>query len=167
VYAEFPTATAKQLSLNGEIVSKILSNIGRTRIEVAATGTHAGRRVTLVRSFELDLTYAYKITSDTPKVSLLPGETAKVRIGVERLKSFTGPVTLHLNNMQGLDAPETVTIPKGQTVVEFTVKAHADAQPRKQNWQLTATGDVDGFEEELRAGVVEIEILKVEPPKKK
>lgn len=166
VYAEFPDATAKQPNVSGAIVSKILSNLGKTRVEVTATGTHAGRRVTLTRTFDLDLTYAYKVVSDTPKVALLPGETATVRLGVERMKSFDGPVTLHLNTMQGLDAPETVTIPKGQASVEVRVTAAADAQPRKQNWQLTATADVSGFEEELRAGPVEIEVKKVEVPKK-
>lgn len=167
VYAEFPDATAKQPNVSGVIVSKILANIAKPRIEVTATGTHAGRRVTLTRTFDLDLTYAYKVVSDTPKVALLPGESATVRLGVERMKTFDGPVTLHLNNMQGLDAPETVTIPKGQSSVVVRVTAQADAQPRKQNWQLTATADVSGFEEELRAGPVEIEVKKVEEKKKK
>ena len=168
VYAEFPDATAKQSNVSGVVVSKILSNISRARIEVTATGTHAGRRVTLARTFELVLDYAYTVKSDTPKVSLLPGESATVRYTVERRKTFDGPVTLHLNTMQGLDAPEVVTIPKGQTAVEFTVKATTDAQPRKQNWSLTATADVSGFEEEQRAGLVEIEIKikKVDVPKK-
>jgi hypothetical protein len=167
VYAEFPEATAKQPDVSGVIVSKILSNIGKTRIEVTATGTHGGRRVTLIRTFELDLAYAYTVKTDTPKVALLPGESARVRLAVDRVKTFDGPVTVHLNAMPGLEAPETVTIPKGQAEVEFDVKATADAQPRKQNWQLTATADVSGFEEELRASPVEIEIKKVEPPKKK
>ncbi len=167
VYAEFPDLTAKQLGGNGEVVSKILSNISKARIEVTATGTHQGRRVTLTRTFELDLGYAYKLTTDTPKVALLPGESAKVKLTVTRVKTFDGPVTLHLNNMPGLDAPDAVTIPKGQTSVEFEVKAMADAQARKQNWQFTATADVGGFEEEQRASPVEIEIKKVEVPKKK
>lgn len=167
VYAEFPDATAKQLNVSGVVVSKILSNISKVRIEVTATGTHQGRRVTLIRSFELDLTTAYKVTTDTPKVALLPGETTKVRLAVDRLKSFDGSVMLHLNVMQGLEAPEVVTIPKGQMSVEFEVKAMPDAQPRKQNWQLTATAEVSGFEEELRASPVEIEVKKVELPKKK
>jgi hypothetical protein len=167
VYGEFPDATAKQPSVSGVVVSKILSNIGKTRIEVTATGTHAGRRVTLIRTFELDLAYAFKLTTDTPKIALLPGETAKVRYAVDRVKTFDGAVTLHLNNMQGLEAPETVTIPKGQTSVEFAVKVSPDAQPRKQNWQFLATADVSGFEEEQRAAVVEIEVKKVEVPKKK
>jgi hypothetical protein len=167
VYAEFPSATAKAPNVSGAVVSKILSNIGKVRIEVTATGTHQGRRITLVRTFELDLNYAYTITSDTPKVALLPGEAAKVRYIANRVKSFDGPVMIHLNPMQGLEAPETVTIPKGQASVEFEVRATADAQPRKQGWSLLATADVNGFEEELRAGPVELEFKKVEPPKKK
>jgi hypothetical protein len=167
VYAEFPDATAREPNVSGVIVSKILSNIGKPRIEVTATGTHQGRRVTLIRTFDLDLGYAYKITTDTPKVALEPGGSAKVRYSVSRVKTFDGPVTLHLNPMSSLDAPETVTIPKGQTSIEFDVRSAADAQPRKQNWQFTATADVSGFEEEYRAAVVEIEIKKIEPPKKK
>jgi hypothetical protein len=167
VYAEFPDAIAKQPNISGLVVSKILSNIGKVRIEVTATGTHQERRVTLIRTFELDLNYAYTVTSDTPKVALLPGESAKVRYSVARAKSFDGAVTLHLNPMQGLETPETVTIPKGQTSIEFDIKALFDAQPHKQNWQLLATADVSGFEEELRAAPVEIEVKKIEPPKKK
>ena len=91
----------------------------------------------------------------------------KVKLAVDRVRTFDGPVTLHLSPMQGLDAPEVVVIPKGQTATEFEVKAAADAQARKQNWQLTATADVSGFEEELRAAPVEIEVKKVEVPKKK
>ena len=167
VYAEFPAATAELPNVSGVVVSRILANISKARIEVTATGTHAGRRVTLIRTFELDLNYAYTVKSDTPKVALLPGEAAKVRYTVDRAKTFDGPVTLHLNAMQGLDAPEVVTIPKGRTSVEFEVKATADAQPRKQNWPFTATADVSGFEEEQRGAVVEIEIKKVDVPKKK
>ena len=162
VYAEFPELAADQLTGAGRVVSKILSNIGKTRIEVAATGTHQGRRVTLLRTFELDLGHAYAVKSDTPKVALLPGESAKVKLAVDRVRTFDGPVTLHLSPMQGLDAPEVVVIPKGQTATEFEVKAAADAQARKQNWQLTATADVSGFEEELRAAPVEIEVKKVD-----
>lgn len=167
VYAEFPDSTAQKSSVSGVVVSKILSNIGTTRIEITATTAHANRRVSLTRTFELNLTYAYALTSDTPKVALLPGERGTVRIGVSRRPGFDGPVALHLNALPGLEAPETVVIPKGAPSVEFAVRALPSAEARKQNWQLTATADVSGFEEELRAAPVEVEIKKVEPPKKK
>ena len=54
-----------------------------------------------------------------------------------------------------------------RVVVEWaTIKAEADASPRKQGLQTYATALVDGFEEELRASPIEVEIRKVEPPKK-
>jgi hypothetical protein len=167
VYAEFPDSTADKSAVSGVVVSKILSNIGTTRIEVTATATHEKRRVSLVRTFELNLTHAYTITSDAPKLALLPGERGKVRIGVSRRPGFDGAVALPLNPTPGLEAPESVTIPKGETSVEFAVRALESAEARKQNWQLTATADVSGFEEELRAAPVEVEIKKVEQPKKK
>jgi hypothetical protein len=167
VYAEFPNATPNALNVRGVVVSKILSNIGKVRIEVTATGTHQGRSTTLIRTFELDLNYAFTITSDTPKIVLLPGETAKVRLTANRVKTFDGSVTIHLSPTQGLDAPETVTIPKGQASIEFEVRATADVSPRRHGWSMLATADVSGFEEELRATPVELEFKKPEPPKKK
>ena len=62
--------------------------------------------------------------------------------------------------------PETAIVPKGKDSIEIDVAVSLDAQPRKQNVQLTATAYVSGFEEELRASPVEVEVKKVEVPKK-
>jgi hypothetical protein len=167
VYAEFPEATAKQPKVSGVVVSKILSNTTKARIDVSATTVDVRGRITLTRSFDLDLVTAFRFAPASAKLALLPGESATVKVTVERLKAFDGPVTVHLNPMQGLEHPETVMVPKGQASVEFAVKALADAQPRKQGWNATATGEVSGFEEEVRGQVTEIEIKKVEVPKKK
>jgi len=166
VYAEFPDATRGKPNVNGVVVSKILSNLGKVRIDVTATGTHAGRMVSLTRTFDLDLTTAFKVNAEPAKVALLPGESAKVKLGVTRLKSFDGPVTLHIQPMQGVKLPEVATVPKGKDSVEIDIAVSLDAQARKQNLQLLATGDVSGFEEEVRASPVELEVKKVEVPKK-
>jgi hypothetical protein len=167
VYAEFPEATAKERNVNGVVVSKILSNISKARIEVSATGVHQGRKVTLTRTFDLDLVTAFRFPTEQVKVSMLPGETATVNLSMLRDKSFDGPMTFQLSPMQGLDFPETVTIPKGQNSISFAVKAADDLQPRKQGMSIHATGEVNGFEEELRGQPIEIEVKKVETPKKK
>jgi len=166
VYAEFPDATAKQPSIAGVVYSKILSNTTKARIDVTATGVHQGRRVALTRTFDLDLVSAFRFP-ETVKVSLLPGESATVKLTVNRLKGFDAPITLRLSPMQGLEFPETLTIAKGESSVEFTAMAAISAQPRKQNINLNASAEVSGFEEELRASPVEIEIKKVDVPKKK
>ena len=159
VFAEFPDATPQKPQVAGVVVSKILSNTVKARIEVSATGTHDGRRITLTRTFDLDLTTAFRF-AEPAKVALLPGESAKARLGVSRVKSFDGPITLHLSPMQGVTLPETATVPKGQDAVEIDIAVSLDAQARKQGVQVLATADVDGFEEEVRGQPVEIEVKK-------
>ncbi len=167
VYADFPEATAKDPNVSGVVVSKILSNIGKTRIEVTASGTNQGRTVSLTRTFTLDLVTAFSFMPEQEKVSLLPGESITARLAILRTNNFHGPMTVQLSPLQGVEFPETVTIPKEQNSVEFPVKVSADAQPRRQGITAHAVGDVDGFEEELRGQPIEIEVKKVEPPKKK
>lgn len=167
VFARFPDATPKQANISGVVVSKILSNTVKARIEVTATARHQGQRIQLTRTFDLDLTTAFKFTPEPAKVSLLPGESARARVSLNKVKGFDGPVMLHLQPMQGLTFPETVLVPKGQTSVEIDIAVSLDAQPRKQGLTVMATGEVDGFEEEVRGSPIEIEVRKVEPPKKK
>ena len=62
--------------------------------------------------------------------------------------------------------PQTVVVPRGETGVDIEVKALKDAAPGRRGIQLSATADVDGFEEEQRGGRLEIEVTKVDVPKK-
>jgi hypothetical protein len=167
VYAEFPQATAAEPNVTGVIVSKILSNLGKTRIDITAAGTHRGRTITLTRCFELDLTTAFRFAPEPARASLFAGETTSVTLTMRRIGGFAGPITLQLSPQQGLTFPETVVIPQGRDSVELAVAASPDAQPRRQLLNVHATGDVDGFEEEIRGQPIEIEVKKVEPPKKK
>lgn len=167
VYAEFPAATATEPNVSGLVVAKILSNTTKARIDVTATGTHRARRVSLTRCFDLDLTTAFRFAGKPVTVSLPPGESAKARLEISRLPSFAGPVTLHINPVPGVTLPETVTVPKDRAGVEIDIAVSADARPRQQPVQITATADVDGFEEEVRGQPVTVEVKKVEPPMKK
>ncbi|WP_088254189.1 hypothetical protein [Fimbriiglobus ruber] len=167
VYAEFPDATTASPRVTGVIVSKILANIGKVRVEVSGTGESDGRRTTLTRTFDLNLTTAFTVTAEPAKVSLLAGQTAKVRIVVERVKTFDGAVTVKWQPVPGLSFPESITVPKGQTGAEIEVRAAADAAPGRYNTQARAEGLVDGFEEDQRGGAFEIEIRKPDEPKKK
>ena len=158
VYAEFPDATAKHPSIGGTAVSKILSNVAKARVDVSATGTHGGRQVTLIRTFDLDLVSAFKITPESAKLMLAPGETAVVRLMIDRVASFDGPVILHLNPQDGLQFAETIAVAKGQKSVEIKVVASATAPDRRVNLQIEASATVDGYEEEVRVPNVEIEM---------
>ena len=166
VYAEFPTATPKELQVNGSVHSRILANLGKTRIEVLASAVHDGRKITLIRSFELEIRTAFTVAAPVEPLKLAPGNALKVRLTVERVKSFAGPVTLKLQPAAGLELPETVVIPRGETGVEIAVQAQKDATPGRRSIQLSGFADVDGFEEEQRGGRIEIEVPKPEVPKK-
>ncbi len=164
VYAELPEAGAKQLEVSGKAVSKILSNTAKARINLTATGTHAGRRVTLIRCFDLDLVTAFKLTPVTPKLTLAPGESTTLRYTIERVPGFDGPVSLRLNPQDGLTFDETMTVAKGQATVDVKVVVASTTTARQVNLQVTATATVDGYEEEVRVPNVEIE---VKPPESK
>ena len=166
VYAEVPTATAKELKINGSVHSRILSNLGKTRIEVLASAVYEGRTITLIRTFELEIRTAFTVAAPPAPIKLAPGAAGKVRLTVERVKTFAGPVTVKLQSAAGLDLPETVVIPRGEMAVEIEVKAQKDATPGRRSVQLSGMADVDGFEEEYRGGRIEIEVPKPETPKK-
>jgi hypothetical protein len=157
VYAEFTPTT-------GSIHSRILANIGKTRVEVSATGMHEGRRTTLIRTFELNLTTAFAIASEPAKVTLMPGTATRVRVTATRVKTFDGAMTVRLAPVNGLVFPETVTIPKGQDGVDVDVKAAPDINPGRYNVQHHTMATVCGFEEEVRGQLLEAE---VPPPAKK
>jgi hypothetical protein len=168
VYAEFPAATPATPRAEGFIQSLILSNLAKARIEVSAMGTHQGRRVTLTRSFELDLVPGFRVKGEPAKLSVFPGETARTRFTVERIGGIDNEITILFNrNNGGLELPETLVIPRGQTGVDFAIAIPADTAPRKFNIQATSSGDVNGYEEEIRGSLVEIEVKKPDVPKKK
>ncbi len=166
VYAEFLEATGKSLKVAGSIHSRILSNLGKTRIEVLASALHEGRTITLIRTFELEIRTAFTLPTATVPVKLSPGSATRVRLTVDRVKTFAGPVRVKLAPAAGLELPETVVIPRGQAEVEIEVKAEANATPGRRSIALLGSADVDGFEEEHNGGRIEIEVLKPEAPKK-
>lgn len=166
VYAEFPPAGQQTPKVSGFIQSLILSNLAKARIKVSAVGTHQGRRVALTRCFDLDLVAGFKVEGEPAKVSALPGETVRARLVVNRVGPLDTPVTIRFNANSGLDLPETLMIGKGQSGVDFQVPVPADTNPRKIGIQGVSTGYVNGYEEEVRGLLLEIDVRKPEAPKK-
>ena len=168
VYAEFPPATVERPEIAGVVVSKILSNLAKYRVDVTATSEHHGRRIRLNRCFDLDLRPAFQIRAEPPQLSLLPGETGTVRLIVDRVPSFQG--TIHLQFPQEVPGitplPETVAIPADRNDIPLTLTADVDALPRQQRLTVVATGLVSGYEESLTLNPLQIEILRRPPSSK-
>jgi hypothetical protein len=157
VYAEFAAG-------KGSIHSKILTNTVKHRVEVTAVGVHAGRRVALTRTFDLDIKPAFAVSAEPAVLTLEPGAAGKVRLSAERLKTFAGEVTLTLSPQPGLEMPASVVIPRGQAGVDVPIKADANLPAGRRGISFNATALVNGFEEEQR-GRFDIEIAKA-PAKK-
>jgi hypothetical protein len=82
------------------------------------------------------------------------------------MKTFDGEVTVQLSPSLGLNLPEKVVIPRGQAGVDVEIKVSPDRTPGRQSINLNSTGTVSGFEEELRGGRFEVEVVKPVMPKK-
>jgi len=158
VYAEFPEATAKRTEVSGLAASKILSNLAKARIDVRATAAHDGRRVTLMRCFDLDLVAAFKVTPEPAKLTLDPGGTATIHLAVDRAATFDGPVQLHLTPQDGLAFDEILVVPRGKTSVDVQVTASPAAAARRYSLSMMANATVSGYEEEVRVPQVELEV---------
>ncbi|MBY0229853.1 MAG: hypothetical protein K2W96_11275 [Gemmataceae bacterium] len=163
VYAEFPEAR-KEGALAGEARSRILANLGKSRIEVTGTAKHGSRSVSLSRTFELEIRTAFAVRADKGPLKLAPGAAGKATIRVDRAKSFAGPVTVELSPQDGLECPEKATIPAGKDAVEVEVRVKADAGAGRRGIGLHGTALVDGFEEEARGDRVEVEVAKGKRP---
>jgi hypothetical protein len=160
VYAEFAVAKAGDAKVSGSVHSRILTNLGKTRIEVLASAATADRTITLIRTFELEIRTAFTVEVPQAPLKLAPGDSAKVRLTVHRVKTFAGPVALTLETAAGLEFPSMVVVLRGESGVEVEVKASKDAAPGRRGIQFQATADVDGFEEEQRGTRIEIDAVK-------
>lgn len=167
VYATLPEATPRQLRVTGSIHSRILSNLGKTRIEVQGTAIHQGRRVTLTRSFDLDLRTAFRVTAEMDKAPVAPGTTMKVRLLADRVKTFDGPITVRLTPVSGIELPATVMIPRGAASVDLEIKIPSDLTPRRLGIRARSSATVGDFEEEQQDELGNIDVRKPDPPKTK
>jgi hypothetical protein len=156
VYAEFARD-------KGSIHSKILTNLTKHRVDVTAVGIYAGRKISLTRTFDLDIKSAFTVTAEPALLKLEAGATGKVRFNADRLKTFDGDVEVQLSPTPGLEMPTTVMIPRGKSSVEVNVKVDPNLTAGRRSVNLNITAQVNGFEEELR-GRFEVEIEKT--PKK-
>lgn len=167
VFARIPAATTEQLSVPALFVSRSLANDVSERIDVTAVAKHGDRTVTLQRSLQLTVKPGFEVTLDPPPPTTLPpGSKFNVRLAVQRLPSFAGPVSIEPQPIAGLQLPELITIAAEATSAEFEVALPTDFRPGRHRFRFTATGQVGNFQEEPRPKEFDLEV-KVPPMEKK
>ena len=115
VYAEFPEATAQDAEGDGSVHRASWRTSARRASRCWRPATHGGATITLIRTFDLEITHGVRgHFAGGAGEGRCPGEHGQGDGEVERVKTFAGPVTVRLSPHDGLECPETVTIPAGQ-----------------------------------------------------
>ncbi len=168
IYTRFQAAGPEQLNVTGKFLSRNLPNEAKDRIDLFATAVDGDRKVTLVRSFDLDLKAGFDVVAEPKPVSVLPGEKVKFELVATRLPPFTGAITVGQSDQPnqgppaGITLPEKVVIPEGKDRVEVELSVAADVKPGRLRVRLESRAPVGAFLEEPRPKDVEIEVKKPE-----
>lgn len=165
IFTRFTPGTVESPTVTGTFYSRNLPQEQKHRVDLSSDGEHGGRRVSLVRSFELQLKAGYAVTVEPPTVVVAPGESAKLQLNATRLPPFVGPIEIEIADAAGLNLPETLTIAPGATSTEIELKTAADAQPSKWRIRFNTKAQVGQFQEEGTPRFTAFEI-KIPPPPK-
>jgi hypothetical protein len=165
VYTRFTPATAGQPTPRGTFYSRNLPNDARDRVDLSTLGIVDGRRIELVRSFDLELKGGFDVTVEPKTVTVAPGETAAVRLLAGRNAPFTGAVTIEPQESPGLELPAKLEIPAGSDGVDLKIAIPADFAPRRVRIRYQASGKVGEFVEEPRPKDIDLDVKLPPPPK--
>ena len=167
VFARIPAATTEQASVPALFISRSLANDVSERIDVTAVAKQGDRTITLQRSLQLTVKPGFEVTLDPPPPTTLPpGSKFNVRLALQRLPPFSGPVNIEVQPIAGLQLPEQLTIAADAASTEFEVVIPDDFRQGRHRFRFTATGQVGNFQEEPRPKEFDLEV-KAPPMEKK
>ncbi len=162
IFVRLPTATPDSLHVDGLVFNRILTSYGKFRVDVSATASQDAHRVTLFRTFEMEVKSAFSPTAESATVEIEIGGTATFRILANRTPGFDGPVTLTPSTLNGFECPEKIEIPAGQPHIDLVVKAAPKTLLGNSQFRLVARGYVGKYEEEVNGPNLTITVKK--PP---
>ncbi len=166
IFLRFPTATAEQSEVRGEIHNRILTQYEKFRVDLNATAPDGDRKVTLHRTFMLDVKSAFAPAFEPANLELMPGETATVRVLANRTSEFNGPVRLETTTSPGIDLEEAIEIAADQGELDYVVKVPAQTSPGRYSMRFKSTGIVGKYEEEINGPTLNVTV-KLPPAEKK
>ena len=162
VFGRIADATPEAGVVTGVLHSRNLAQTIKQRGFLDATVMYEGRKITLTRSFELDVRTAHRLSVEPPKLSLQPGATARLKLLVDRVPTFRGPVTVKPLSVAGLLLPDEIVIAEGQEAVEVELKIAAELKPGAFRVRLPASARVEQFQEDTPGVELEIEVKATE-----
>lgn len=162
IFLRLPMATPDNPNVTGLVFNRILTDYRKARIEVSATASEETRRVTLNRTFDLDLKAAFAPTPEPASLQIEPGGIAKFRLLANRTQVFAGPLILTPSKLNGFSYPEKFEIPADQSSVDVELKAALETAEGNYQLSLVTRGYVGKYEEEVNGPNITITIKK--PP---
>lgn len=165
LFSRFPSATAADASITATFHSRSQANDAIERIDISATSQQGARSIRLVRSVTLHVKPAFELEVEPKQLTLEPGATTRIKLSAKRLPSFAGAVTIAPAMISGVTVPQSLTIPAGQSSVEFDVVVARDCKPRRDRLRFPSTGQVGAFQEEPRPAELDLEVKTPTPPK--
>ncbi|HUY33436.1 MAG TPA: hypothetical protein VMV69_11865 [Pirellulales bacterium] len=165
VFGRIADATPEAAVVTGVLYSRNLVQTIKQRGFLDATVVYEGRKITLTRSFELDVRTAHRLSVEPLKLTLSPGGTARVKLLVDRVPTFRGSVTVKPALVAGLSLPDEIVIAEGQEAAEVELKISAEFKPRTFRVRLPASARVEPFQEDTPGVELEIEVKAAEARK--
>lgn len=157
VFGRFPVAGANDEFITATFHSRSQAQELTERVDIVSQTRVGNRKVTLLRSIQLQVKPSFEIEVVPSQITAQPGEKVTVKLVAHRLPSFDGEIRVELNTNMKLPLPETVTIPASGTA-EFDIMVPADFQPRRDRIRFIATGVINGFQEEPRPKELDLEV---------
>ncbi len=165
VFLRLPIASADSPQVAGLVFNRILTSPGKFRVDFSATAADDARRVTLHRTFEMEVKSAFAPAPETANIEIEPAGIARVRLLANRTPAFDGAVALTLTPLNGFEHPEKVEIAAGQPHVNVDLRASPETKPGRYQLRCVSRGNVGKYEEEVRGPNITITIKK--PPVEK
>ncbi|QDU97559.1 hypothetical protein [Lignipirellula cremea] len=167
VYVHLPTAVADQPQVEGEFFNRINARYEKKRVDLSATTAVEGRRITLMRTFDLDLRPAFRPALEGDLPTAEPGQTVRLKMLAHRSDTWQGEVTLTpQQSPPGVELPETIVFPAGVDAVEFDVQLADDITPGRKSIRCQSTGEVGRYQENLNEPNISINVQKPTPKPK-
>lgn len=168
VFVRYPVAKPGQATVALTFHSRSQANDTKDRIDVTATARVGTRRVELKRSFIMAVKPAFELAVETPNpLVLMPGGSGKIKLLVNRLPEFQGPVTVNPTFPPGVTFPEEIKIAAGQASVDVDVAVATDYKPGRARIRLPSFGQVAEYQEEPRTIEFELDVKAPPMPAKK
>lgn len=159
VRSRIAEATPASLNVTGQLRSGVNSELVKHRVTVTGMSHSGDRKIFLTRTFDLQIKVAFEPTIQPTRPEVLPGAKKSLQLQARRREPFSGPITVHLEQVDGLGLPKSITIPEGMPFCDLEVHVADHVKPGVYKIGLQSVARVARYEETFSGEKLEIVVL--------